>query len=133
MKNFLAILGCFSLAVIMIVVFASCGRKGDVTVTDPDDGIVEQATETDSGDNSNKNEEADEKTTEADSETQENTENATSAGTSSTGSSFLDTVLGGVEDVVGEALGGAANVVEEALSGAADKVNSALNDENKNN
>lgn len=127
MKNFLAVLGCFFLAIIMITVFASCGDRDEVSVTDPDDGIAADVTDAAEEKTENDSEDTDINVTEADTP-----EDAAEADTSGTGSSFLDSVLGGVEDVVGEALGGAANVVEEALAGAADKVNSALNDENKN-
>ncbi len=130
MKNFLAILGCFSLAIIMIVVFASCGNKDkdDVVITDPDSGITEEEKDTEKDDTAD-TEEADDRTEEDTNEATE--EDPTAEKTSSTGSSFLDTVLGGVEDIVGEALGGAADVVENALSGAADKVNNALSEENE--
>ncbi|MBR2414247.1 MAG: hypothetical protein IKB13_07075 [Clostridia bacterium] len=134
MKNFLAILGCFFLAIIMIVVFASCGNRDIVTVEDPDSGVVDEVNEEESTKKNNKNDTdadttaADEADTEADN-TDADAEDVQESYTG-TGSSFLDTVLGGVEDVVGEALGGAADVVEEALAGAADKVNSALNDNN---
>ena len=133
MKNFLAILGCFFLAIIMIVVFASCGNRDIVTVEDPDTGsVVDEVNEEESTKMNNKND-TDDGTTAADEEDpdSDNTEAEEvkeSTTRTSTGSSFLDTVLGGVEDVVGEALGGAADVVEEALAGAADKVNSALNE-----
>ncbi|MBR3953905.1 MAG: hypothetical protein IKJ63_00325 [Clostridia bacterium] len=133
MKNFLAILGCFFLAIIMIVVFASCGNRDIVTVEDPDTGsVVDEVNEEESTKKNNKNDTdadttaADEADTEADN-TDADAEDVQESYTG-TGSSFLDTVLGGVEDVVGEALGGAADVVEEALAGAADKVNSALNE-----
>ena len=101
MKNFLAILGCFSLAIIMILVFASCGNKDkdDVVITDPDSGITEEERNDKKEDTDDTNETADD-TTEADS-TEDTEEDTTAEKTSSTGSSFLDTVLGGVEDIVG--------------------------------
>lgn len=128
MKNFLAILGCFFLAIIMIVVFASCGDRNKVTVEDPDSGsVVDEVNEEDTTKKKNNKDEQAADTTEAD-VTEDTDAEEVQESYSGTGSSFLDTVLGGVEDVVGEALGGAADVVEEALSGAAGKVNSALND-----
>lgn len=133
MKNFLAIIGCFCLAIIMITVFASCGNKNNVTIEDPEDSITEQATDTAEKDDSEAADNTDK--TESDSAVDEQTaadeQTGEEATTKSAGSEFLDTVLDGVGSIVGEALGGAANVVEEALSGAAEKVNSAFNEENK--
>ena len=126
MKNFLAIIGCFSLAVVMIIVFSSCGKRDKIIIDDPDDSVVAEDSELQED---NKTDEKDESATEKNhQDDKEDKEDTTAEKTSGTGSSFLDTVLGGVEDVVGEALGGAADVVEEALAGAAVKVNEALND-----
>ncbi|MBR6780266.1 MAG: hypothetical protein IKM24_04530 [Clostridia bacterium] len=127
MKNFLAIIGCFTLAVVMIVVFASCGNRNHVSVDDPDASVVQEQNgdEATTAEKTDDVTEADNNGTEADEVASEEATNASS------GSSFLDTVLDGVEDVVGEALGGAANVVEEALAGAANKVNDKLNNKSE--
>lgn len=129
MKNFLAIIGCFTLAVIMIVVFASCSNRNQVSVDDPDTTLVQEQNGDDAATKENADVDSDkDDTTKADEADDASADGVSEEATKSTGSSFLDTVLGGVEDVVGEALGGAANVVEEALSGAANKVNNKLND-----
>lgn len=129
MKNFLAIIGCFTLAVIMIVVFASCSNRNQVSVDDPDTTLVQEQNGDDAATKENADVDSDkDDTTKADETDDASADGVSEEATKSTGSSFLDTVLGGVEDVVGEALGGAANVVEEALSGAANKVNNKLND-----
>ncbi len=129
MKNFLAIIGCFTLAVIMIVVFASCSNRNQVSVDDPDTTLVQEQNGDDAATKENADVDSDkDDTTKADETDDASADDVSEEATKSTGSSFLDTVLGGVEDVVGEALGGAANVVEEALSGAANKVNNKLND-----
>ena len=130
MKNFLAIIGCFTLAVIMIVVFASCSNRNQISVDDPDTATVVEQNDDEGTTKEKADDESDKADTtkaeqSSDAQADEVREETTKTGT---GSSFLDTVLSGVEDVVGEALGGAANVVEEALSGAANKVNDKLND-----